>query len=379
MNKCRKVSIVNSSSSRNSLGRAYILEQVLSRTFQTEIVLPDFGKGVWYPLRKELEELKIAKGYYLPKFLFTTIPDMLREITGDVIYAIKPFPSSFGITLIKKVLSRKPLVIDIDDYEIGGYATGNFFPNFKKKVYSVRSPNGYPYLKMMYGLLHMADMITVSSTLLQKRFGGIIVPHGRDTDVFDPARFNREECRRNLNLKKTTILFLGTPRPHKGIEDLIEAIQIIHSNDLELLIVGANYSDPYTRIIKEKIKRFGRVIGEQSFNRIPEIVYAADIICVPQRYDAFSQVQVPAKIFDAMAMERIIISTKVSDIPQILNDCGVLAQPNNPYDLAEKIEWVLTHKDEVLQMRKRARRKCIKKFSYSAMEKILLPVFNKLI
>ena len=40
-----------------------------------------------------------------------------------------------------------------------------------------------------------ADAVTVSNPTLQHRYGGTIVPHARDEDRFDPARYDRAETR----------------------------------------------------------------------------------------------------------------------------------------------------------------------------------------
>ena len=47
------------------------------------------------------------------------IPRILSSIKGDLIYAVKPKTFSYGYGLIKKFVSKKPLVLDIDDWELG--------------------------------------------------------------------------------------------------------------------------------------------------------------------------------------------------------------------------------------------------------------------
>lgn len=373
-----KISIISSSSSRNSIGRAFVLAEVLKRRYKVEIIAPDFGSGIWEPLKEHLTALKLCKGYMLPKFVTFTLPQMLKAISGDIIYAIKPFPSSFGVALFERYSKKRPLLLDIDDYEIAGYFEKPIFKSLKKIVQSVRSPNGFFPLVITYQLVHLADEITVSSSYLQNKFGGTIVVHGRDTSFFDPQRYDRDAIRERLGLHKKEILFLGTPRPHKGLEDLIDAVVRLNCEEVEVLIVGADYSDSYTDILKKKGNTYVRVLGMQLFNKIPEFLASADIVCVPQRLSLFSLAQVPAKIFDAMAMAKPIISTNVSDIPLILsNGCGMIVGPNNPKQLAEKIEYLLKNENVAIEMGKRAREKCIKEYSYDKMEEILKGVFSK--
>jgi glycosyltransferase involved in cell wall biosynthesis len=45
--------------------------------------------------------------------------------------------------------------------------------------------------------------------------------------------------------------------------------------------------------------------------------------------------------------------------------------------LAEKIQYVLNNPEEAEEMGNKARQKCIEKYSWDAMEEILLKVFKK--
>jgi glycosyltransferase involved in cell wall biosynthesis len=86
---------------------------------------------------------------------------------------------------------------------------------------------------------------------------------------------------------------------------------------------------------------------------------------------------VPAKIFDAMAMAKPIIATNVSDIPEILDSCGWIVEPENPRQLAETIKYVFEHPVEAKENGKKAREKCKREYSWNTMEKILIEVFRK--
>jgi glycosyltransferase involved in cell wall biosynthesis len=52
-------------------------------------------------------------------------------------------------------------------------------------------------------------------------------------------------------------------------------------------------------------------------------------------------------------------------------------EPENPEQLAEKIQYVLDNPEEAEAMGSKARQKCIEKYSWDAMEEILLKVFEK--
>jgi len=99
-----------------------------------------------------------------------------------------------------------------------------------------------------------------------------------------------------------------------------------------------------------------------------------DEVLIPQRRRLGSYAQVPAKIFDAMAMAKPIISTKISDIPEILDNCGWVVEPENPRQLAETIQYVFDHSVEAKEKGKK-REKNVKADNMPIIS-IIVPVLN---
>ena len=110
---------------------------------------------------------------------------------------------------------------------------------------------------------------------------------------------------------------------------------------------------------------------------MPEILKLADLVILPQRNTAIAEAQVPGKVFEAMAMAKPIIATTVSDLPEILDGCGWIVEPENPGQLAQTIQYVLDNPKEAEEMGQKARQRCIEKYSWDAMEEILIKIFKK--
>ena len=101
----------------------------------------------------------------------------------------------------------------------------------------------------------------MSTRVLEQRFGGTHVPHSRDTEHFDPTRHDPDACRRALGLSDfKVLLFAGTPRAHKGLEDLLEAIELSERDDLRLVLVGGRRTD----YADELVARWDRWIVNQA-------------------------------------------------------------------------------------------------------------------
>ena len=242
----------------------------------------------------------------------------------------------------------------------------------------------YSYILLANKLYWLADSITVSGKTLQKTYGGTVIWHGRDCKSIDPERFEKDELKRKLipDVDKNLFIvgFIGTPRPHKGIEDLIDAFSQINNQGIILIIVGVN-NENYSKNLKEKIKKLlpsNQVIlyPEQNFNKIFEFLSIIDLVVVPQRKDEIAHGQVPAKIFDAMAMAKPIISTNVYDIPEILQDCGWIIEPENRKELIERIKYAYCNQDKSKALGIKAREKCKKNYSWEVIGKSLVQIFE---
>jgi glycosyltransferase involved in cell wall biosynthesis len=384
-----KISILTPDFSNNCLGRAWLLARLLQNNFDIEVIGPAFGDGVWKPLRNLCDfPIKMVKSYPNGQFEFKK---MLRAITGDVIYASKPRMSSFGVGLLKKIISGKPLVLDIDDWEPGflgdSYSSLIWYKKINAFRLSASDWKSEHYSIIFNKLTWCANEITVSGNTLQQIYNGKIIWHTRDDFIFKPEKFNCNELKeKHLNLHHENnfiIGFIGTPRPHKGLEILIEAFCRIQNPHLFLLIVGLDET-PYSRCIITKIdtlkiRERAFLFPEQPFELLPEFLSLTDLIAIPQSKRSASYGQVPAKIFDAMAMGKPIIATETSDIPRILNGCGLVVSPDNPEKLADAINYLINNPKRASEFGRKARIKFEKYYSWEKMQDSLSCIFNKYI
>src|SRR3989475_7666151 len=122
-------------------------------------------------------------------------------------------------------------------------------------------------------------------------------------------------------------MFLGTPRGHKGVDDLVEAVGALGPG-VVLALVGV---DPArSGAPRWSAASHVRVTGEIPFDDVPRYLVAADVVAVPQRATTDTVRQGPAKLFDAMALGRPIVSTSVSMIPEILDGFRLVVAPGGP-------------------------------------------------
>jgi len=116
-----------------------------------------------------------------------------------------------------------------------------------------------------------------------------------------------------------------------------------------------------------------------SFSELGVYLSAADVIIIPQRHSMATVGQMPAKIYDAMAMAKPIVSTSVSDIPETLGDCGYLVEPGNLEQLAQAVDSFFSNPEKASEMGQKARMRCKKLYDIKILEKILLNLIDETI
>jgi glycosyltransferase involved in cell wall biosynthesis len=267
MKSIKKVSmLVWNLSTNDGFIRASLLGEALKKLGYEFEILGFVFQDQLYGAISNSYNIQAVSGANYPQF-FNSVQQLLPKIDGDMIYAIKPQVPSFGVALLKKLLSHKPIILDIDDWEMSwnGGDEWRYQPSPKQLARDILKANGalrspvHPlYIQGMEKLIRYADQITTHTKFLQKRFGGTSVPNGKDINLFDPTRYSAEESRARLGLSEYRVLmFPGAPRPYKGLEDVLIALEQLNQDDIKLVIVGGS---PYDEYDDQLIQRWGKWI-----------------------------------------------------------------------------------------------------------------------
>ena len=287
-------------------------------------------------------------------------------ITGDVIYAMKPRPSSYGVALRHRLATGTPVVVDIDDWELFMVEPWSKW-TLKNMAYALprlAEPNNYLATWLLDKLVGLADGRTVVSRFFQQRYGGMLAPQYVDTDMFDPAAHDRVALRRACGLDEhQLIVFAGIAHPGKGVADIVAALGRLgpRRRGWRLVIVGP--VTPYARALAEADDRVV-LLGTQPPTRTPEFLAMADLVALPQRPAPAAVGQMPMKLFEAMAMGLPVISTAMSDIPRLLDGCGVVVPPGDTARLAEAIAALLDDPATGTRLGAAARARIVARYSW---------------
>ncbi len=138
------------------------------------------------------------------------------------------------------------------------------------------------------------------------------IPNMVDTEVFKP--------RNTGNRDKKTILFLGDLEPWKGIGSLINWVlnKTWTHQEFKLRIVGQGSYLPYLLDLQKNQTKFMNgisldVLGPRNHRDIPAILNEATALILPSYWEGM-----PTVLLEAMASGVPVISTKVGDVPHLI-------------------------------------------------------------
>jgi hypothetical protein len=380
-----RVTVLSWDVGHNPLGRAHVLAELLDAHFDVEIVgaqFPRYGAHVWAPLRSTRIAVRTFPGGDHPGH-FAAMQQVVAQLDSDAVVVSKPRAPSYVLGALARSLRGTPVVLDVDDLELAFFDTDRGMSVAEVRAAhadDVAVPYGATWTRVCDGLVDAADAVTVSNAVLQARYGGVIVPHARDEAVFDPAVVDREQVRRRLGIGVDTrlLVFGGTPRAHKGLREIVGALDELADDRYRLLVMGGAELDSVRREV-QGLSRWAVEVPPVPFQELPSLLAAADLSCVLQAVDSpVTGYQMPAKVTDALAMGVACLVTPVAPLaPLIELDAVAVHRPENR--LADSIEAVFAAPDRTAVRIARGRDLFLESMSYAAVRPVLVELVERLL
>lgn len=153
----------------------------------------------------------------------------------------------------------------------------------------------------------------------------------------------------NRKQEKISILYLSNLMAEKGYIELIHAVAglIREGLNIELNLVGAIQSENEFQEVKRFIDKYGladRIIyhGTKRGEEKKRFFLEADIMALPTKYKVEGQ---PMSIIEGMAAGLPIISSDRGIIAELIEDCGILVQPEVT-DIKRAIKRLAVNEEE---------------------------------
>lgn len=394
------ITVLGPNMGSNALGRALVLAQLVDRLGYPVRIVGSLRKSqpIWAPAletepRIPMETFPLSHQLHYPQAALT-----LKRMLGpnEIVIISKSLPTSMGLALMAGV-SPQRTILDIDDWEMG-FRLERYQGHGLKRV--ARLAEGAANAMMPWKVdsdlgVWCAETVaplyphrTVSNQFLAERFGGRVVRHARDEREMDPAKHDGRKLRADLQIPndgRVWVGFIGTPRKHKGVDVLVDAMARLRGQMAPgLLLFGFDENQEEAAVV---VRQARALLGEERLRtrgffpmtELADHVAAADIIAIPSLENEASRGQIPAKLFDAMAMGRSVVVSNVNDMADILGDAGEVVPAANPAALSAVIEALSNDAPRRRELGQRARQRFLERDSFMACAQQLDDVLQPLL
>ncbi len=207
----------------------------------------------------------------------------------------------------------------------------------------------------------------------------VITPEGAEANFHAHTDREMANVKERLGLPKRYLLFVSRWSSYKGLDRLLEAYQLVKQKqpDVGLVICGKPESG------QPEIERLVRVAQQQDKNIITPgfvsdedlsaIYSAASVYVHPSLYEGFG-----IMILEAMAAGVPVVTSNVSSLPEVVGDAGLLVDPKNPSDIAQKIEQILSDPEQALRLKNKGLER-VKQYSWRKMAEQTLAVYQEVL
>jgi glycosyltransferase involved in cell wall biosynthesis len=202
--------------------------------------------------------------------------------------------------------------------------------------------------------MELADVVVVASDFVRNSLPDwaldkkiIQSPFGTPTKAG-----NKDDLVKLVN-KKLRVLFVGSMTQRKGLGDLFEATKFLNMDEVELVVLGSmvlpkSFYDGFNILYTYEPTR--------SHIEVLSLMRSCDVFCLPSVVEGRALV-----MQEAMSQGLPIIITPNTGGEDLVETgkTGFLVPTQSPEKIAEKIQWFVNNKQEILKMGKAASDKAL--------------------
>ncbi len=267
------------------------------------------------------------------------------KIDVDIIHTHFDLPPSPYAGYLHAKSKKKPLIITYHGDWDASY--GNFFRRFGVALNNkLITDKILKYSKII--ICPSEDFVDESKILNAYEEKIEIIPNGVNFDFFQklpPRKICREQL--NLPIDKKIILFVGSLYPHKGILELIRAMETVIRRypDTILLVIGDGF-------LKKKLKQISEIMNIN--NNVIFLGYIMDKLLIASYY-ASSDIFVLPSHSESFGMA--LLEAAASGLPSVVSNLNafnwiakdgktvLISNRKDPEDLADCIQRLLDNEE----------------------------------
>jgi len=298
---------------------------------------------------------KILKGltwYINSRIINKKIEDLHQRDPIDVIEG-----TELGLAFITKIRGIK--------YTIRLHGGHHFFAESEN-----RNTNPWKAYQEKRSFRKADRIIGVSNYVIDHTSKYLEFTEKRGPAIYNPVDLGRFYFSDPQKAIKGRVLFAGTVCEKKGVRQLIMALPKIRKAvpEAHLVIAGRDWKFPdgssYITHVKGYIneidKEYITFLGPVENDQMPELIESSEVCVFPSHMEAM-----PLAWLEVLAMGKAFVASNTGPGPEIIRDLetGLLCDPLNPRDIADKTIKVLQNSNLRLKLGHEARRDVETRFS----------------
>jgi glycosyltransferase involved in cell wall biosynthesis len=179
------------------------------------------------------------------------------------------------------------------------------------------------------------------------------------------------------------LVCVGSLEDYKGHTYLIDAMALLKARGVACRLLCAG-SGPLREELREQVRRVGlagrvRFLGPATPDQVRRLLGAASAVVLASVQTRSGKMEgIPVALMEAMAMERPVVATRLSGVPELVDEgvTGLLVPQRNPMALAGAVALILKDRELAARLGCNARAKVLKDYSLHANVSQLLALMH---
>jgi len=359
----------------------FIARALVKRGHRVTILMPPYDNPadsgrVWEQDGVRLENMTLRRDDLWHRLV---VPARMARravrLEPDLVHVFKPIGYSGLAGIYLRWFSRRPLVLDTDDWEgVGGWSDVNPYPVLWKRLFSWQER----------WLARHADAVTVVSRTLQTQVWGfgvdparvVYLPNGPDPRLRQQAEVSDEQkaaVRAQLGVGEAPLaLYLGHIPNGTDLDLALDALARISDQlpQARLVIAGVGDGLAGLQVHAQAIGVADRVVFPGWIEREQAHLYvaAADATVNPYRDTLINRSKCADKVVAAMALGKVVVTSRLGQNLEYIEDgrSGVLTEPGDVDDLARGLLAALSDRGWAAELGRNARQRIWDRFDWEA-------------
>lgn len=329
-----------------------ILRKLTQRNYKIHLIVPATKDRMILLTNNSKVHITSVRMKYLPLILPLARSIMLSILLPFYIISFRPEfiigePDvsilSFFPTIILSKMRKIKLILDIRTVPVETFGFKGFL---MKSLFVVSVLFAKRYFDGITTITSLMEREVCERFQLASKKRGVWTS-GVSIELFSPSKYISaiSDFRDKLGISSRFVVFYhGVFSATRGLQQSIEAMEIVKKAypDIILFLLGSGpVASNLGQLIQEKELESTVIIHNPvDQSEVPRFISMCDVAIIPLPDNQFWRSQSPLKLFEYLAMEKVVILTKIPAHTAVIGDakCGLFISSVDPVEIAEAIE-----------------------------------------